>query len=81
MFGLIDENYKDVKEITASIKTKMKNDAEIHYKKGVKYFINEELKKAIAEWEKTLLLNPMHPKAVKDIENAKHLLMELEKIK
>jgi tetratricopeptide (TPR) repeat protein len=81
MFENIKNDYKDVKKISASIKTQMKKEAETHYKKGVKYFINEELKKAIAEWEKTLLLNPNHPKAVKDIENAKHLLMELEKIK
>lgn len=81
MFGNIKDDYKDVKMIIASIKTKMKNEADVHYKKGVKYFINEELQKAIAEWEKTLVLNPNHPKAIKDIENAKHLLMELEKLK
>jgi len=39
------------------------------------------LQKAVAEWEKTLILNPEHPKAKKDIENAKHLIKELEKIK
>lgn len=81
MFGNIKDDYKDVKTIATSIKTKMKNEAEVHYKQGVKYFINEELQKAIAEWEKTLVLNPNHPKAIKDIENAKHLLTELEKIK
>ena len=79
-FEHIKQDYKDVKEITATIKTKINSQAEIHYKKGVKFFINEELKKAIEEWEKTLVLNPDHPKAMKDIENAKHLLEELEKI-
>ncbi|MBW2218733.1 MAG: hypothetical protein JRF40_04455 [Deltaproteobacteria bacterium] len=81
MFGKINKDYKDVKKIEASIRTKMKKESEICYKKGVKHFINEELQKAIAEWEKTLILNPEHPKAEKDIENAKHLLKQLEKIK
>jgi len=81
MFEKINGNYKDVKKIEASIRTKMKKESEICYKKGFKHFINEELQKAVAEWEKTLILNPEHPKAKKDIENAKHLIEKLEKIK
>jgi regulator of sirC expression with transglutaminase-like and TPR domain len=44
--------------------------AEVHYNTGVKYFVNDQLEKAIREWEQTLTLNPNHPKAHKDIENA-----------
>jgi tetratricopeptide (TPR) repeat protein len=80
MFEHIQQDYKDVNEITAAIKIKINAQAEHHYKQGVKYFINEELKKAIEEWEKTLVFNPNHPKALKDIENAKHILEELDKL-
>jgi len=80
MLQHVQQDYKDVKKITAAIKIKINDQAEHHYKKGVKYFINEELKKAIKEWEKTLVFNPDHPKALKDIENAKHILEELEKL-
>jgi tetratricopeptide (TPR) repeat protein len=55
--------------------------AEAHYIKGVKFFIEEDIEKAIQEWETTLSLEPDHPKAKKDIENARQLLQKLEKIK
>ena len=40
----------------------------------MKHFLNEELEKAIASWKKALALNPKHPKAAQDIENAERLL-------
>jgi tetratricopeptide (TPR) repeat protein len=52
-----------------------------HYLRGVKYFTDEELDKAIKEWETTLTLDPNHPKAKKDIENARALLQKLKEIK
>jgi predicted TPR repeat methyltransferase len=51
--------------------------AESHYRSGVKHFLNEELEKAVAEWEKTLALNPEHRKARQDMENAQRLLDKL----
>jgi hypothetical protein len=55
--------------------------AEAHYIKGVKFFVEEDVEGAIQEWETTLSLEPNHPKAKKDIENARKLLQNLEKIK
>ncbi len=55
--------------------------ANSHYIKGVKYFTDEELDKAIKEWEETLDLDPNHPKAKKDIENARSLLQRLKEIR
>jgi lipopolysaccharide biosynthesis regulator YciM len=55
--------------------------AEAHYLKGVNFFVEEKIEKAIQEWETTLSLEPRHPKAKKDIETARNLLQKLEKIK
>jgi hypothetical protein len=41
----------------------------------------DQLEKAIREWEETLALNPNHPKARKDIENAQNLLKKLQELK
>jgi tetratricopeptide (TPR) repeat protein len=77
MFNHVDAGYKDVRE---SIAVAKKHLADTHYIKGVKYFTDEELDKAIKEWEITLTLDPHHPKAKKDIENARNLLKKLKEI-
>jgi tetratricopeptide (TPR) repeat protein len=55
--------------------------AESHYISGVKFFAQDEIERAIVEWETALALQPDHPKAGKDIETARGLLQKLEKIK
>ena len=76
----LDPTYKDVEELIENINDALEEKAEAHYRKGVKLFVNEELKKAIEEWEKTIALNPSHSKAYKDIEDAKMLLEKLEEV-
>lgn len=78
MFNRVEPGYKDVRESIASTK---KHLADAHYIKGVKYFTAEELDKAIKEWEATLTMDPDHPKARKDMENARSLLEKLKQIK
>jgi hypothetical protein len=56
----------------------MKSQAEAHYRNGVKHFINEDLELAIEDWKHALELNPDHPKARQDIENAERLLEKLK---
>lgn len=51
-----------------------KAGAEEHYRKGVSYFIAEDLPRAIKEWEETLSLDPEHPNARRNIEKARKLL-------
>jgi len=77
-FNHADSGYKDVKESVALIKKQLAGE---HYLRGVKYFTDEELDKAVKEWEATLTLDPNHPKAKKDIENAKQLLQKLKEVK
>jgi tetratricopeptide (TPR) repeat protein len=73
--------YDCVKKTISDVYKAKKKQAEVHYLKGVKHFLNEELQSAIKEWEKTLALNPEHKKAKKNINNARSLLEKLEKIK
>ncbi len=77
-FQRVDPGYKDVKFHLADNRRQL---AEAHYLKGVKFFVEEEVESAIQEWETTLSLERNHPKAKKDIENARKLLQNLEKIK
>jgi len=68
-------------QIRLGVKNAIKQQAEAHYIRGVKYFLNEELQNAIKEWKKTLKLNPKHDKAKKNIQNARSLLEKLKKVK
>jgi tetratricopeptide (TPR) repeat protein len=78
VFNRLDSGYKDVRESISLVKKQLAGE---HYLRGVKYFTDEELNKAIKEWEVTLALDPNHPKAKKDIENARTLLQKLKEIK
>jgi tetratricopeptide (TPR) repeat protein len=79
-FGYVDPEFIPTREVLAKIKTKLEKQAETHYLKGVKYFINEALENAILEWETVLKLNPAHEKARNDIQNANQLLEKLKAI-
>ncbi len=70
----LDKNYKDTAQLRTQAQGQLNARAETLYRKGVRYFLNEELEAAIDAWEKALALNPKHPKARQDIENAMRLL-------
>ena len=53
-------------------------EAESHYAAGMRRFLEEDLEGAIREWEKTLSLEPAHPKARRDIEKARRLKGKIE---
>jgi cytochrome c-type biogenesis protein CcmH/NrfG len=50
----------------------------MHYRNGVKHFINEDLKAAVDEWEKALDCNPDHAKARENIANARRIMKKIE---
>lgn len=81
IFNKVDREYQGVKKAIFKIKETIKKEVELHYKLGVKFFLKEELRKAIAEWEKTLALEPNHPQAKEDIKKTKHLLEKLNEMK
>jgi tetratricopeptide (TPR) repeat protein len=74
----VDPGYRDIKETILSVKKQL---AEAHYLQGVKFYTDQELEKAIQEWETTLAYDPGHTKARRDIENARGLLQRLKEIK
>jgi len=80
IFNKVDLEYQGVKEAIIKIKETIKKEGELHYKRGVKLFLKEELRKAITEWEKTLALEPNHPQAKEDIKKTKHLLEKLNEM-
>lgn len=59
--------------------TRRSAQAEVHYKKGVKHFIAQDLDQAIEEWEETLQLDPEHPKAKRDLERARRMKENLKR--
>jgi tetratricopeptide (TPR) repeat protein len=73
----IDPSYEDTGQLISVARARMKSQAESLYRDGVKHFINEDLEMAIKEWKRALKLNPEHPKARQDIENAERLLDKL----
>lgn len=81
LFKSVDPGYRDVKESVAAIQNNLKGVAEEHYKKGVQFFINEKLDEAIGEWEETLKIDPNHPKAAADVENARQLREKLQQVR
>lgn len=65
----------------AEVERRKKEKAEELYNEGVRLFINQKLDDAIRAWEQTLVLNPAHPKAPKDLEKARALQQKLKDIK
>lgn len=78
LLSRIDPSYEDTGQLLALARARMKSQAETYYRSGVKHFINEDLSLAIKDWKKALELNPDHPKARQDIENAERLLKKLK---
>jgi tetratricopeptide (TPR) repeat protein len=80
LFEQVDPAYRDVQAQIDQLQGRMQRQADIHYRQGVKFFVAENLQRAIDEWELVLRLNPQHPKARQDITNASKLLEKLEAI-
>jgi tetratricopeptide (TPR) repeat protein len=71
---VLDKNYQDSAQLLTQAHARLNARAETLYREGVMHFLNEELELAVEAWEKSLALNPDHPKARQDIENARRLL-------
>lgn len=79
MFIQVDEGYEGLDKALSDARENIAKQAETHYRRGVKFFLNENLENAIAEWEETLALDPGHEKAKRDIKKAQRLLEKLER--
>ncbi len=78
MLNQVTMELTEMDRLKSDLRIAMQNQSEIHYRRGVTFFVNEDLEKAIAEWEKTLALAPENQKARKAMENARNLLQKLE---
>jgi tetratricopeptide (TPR) repeat protein len=54
--------------------------AQMHYRNGVKLFINEQLQAAVDEWQKALKCDPDHAKARENIDNARRIMQKIERL-
>lgn len=74
IFSVLDKGYQDTGQLLTQTRAQLHARADALYRKGVRFFLNEDLEKAINAWSEALKLNPDHPKAKQDIENAIRLL-------
>ncbi|MEE4113031.1 MAG: hypothetical protein V2I40_09475 [Desulfobacteraceae bacterium] len=73
-----DKGHAASMALKETVRDRLANLAQIHYRNGVKHFINEDLKSAIAEWEAALACDPNHDKARENIDNARRLMQKIE---
>ena len=80
-FNHADPNYRDTRQQIADVRNQVILSADDHYSKGVNYFVNDDLDNAIKEFETTLALNPNHPQAAKDLQQARETQEKVRKLK
>jgi tetratricopeptide (TPR) repeat protein len=78
MYNSVNSDYHGIQEAIAGLHKVVKEEAEVCYRRGVNFFVNEKLTEAIQEWQKALKLNPEHAKAQKNIEKARSILKKME---
>ena len=73
-----DDGHAPSMTLKKTVNERLMKLAQMHYRNGVKHFINEDLKAAIDEWEKALVCNPDHEKAHENIDNARRIMQKIE---
>ena len=81
MYRKVSPDYEDVDKKIFALKKEINQKAEFHYKNGVRLFVDEKIKSAIAQWKKCLDLNSKHAEARKSIKKACNILKKLKEVK
>lgn len=68
-------NYEDSAALLRQARTR---SVQQHYAEGLRFYREEKLEEAITEWQLVLNLDPQHPSARKNIEQAQEILKRLE---
>ena len=68
-------NYEDS---AALLRQARARSVQLHYAEGLRFYREEKLEEAITEWKVVLDLDPRHPSARKNIEQAEAILKRLE---
>lgn len=74
-------NYLDAKELLAKARKERDRAVDLHLKKGIGFFQEEEMEKAIAEWEAVLELDPSNKTAADYKYRAEVILDRLKSIR
>jgi tetratricopeptide (TPR) repeat protein len=74
----LQPDYEDVPKLLQQMKGRL---VEQHYREGIRFYREEKLSEAIAEWKVVLDLDPQHANARKNIDQAERLLKGLEQRK
>ena len=75
MLTKLQPDYEDVAVLLKQARVRM---IEQHYTQGVRFYREEKLKEAIAEWRVVLQMEPAHANARRNIDQAEKLLRGLE---
>lgn len=76
----VKDNFPGLHPLMEEIIATRQKDAEIHYRKGVKFYVNENLHKAINEWREALRIYPEHDRARLNIKKANSILEKLKTV-
>ena len=71
----LQHDYEDVAKLLPQTKGRA---IDLHYQSGIRFYREEKLPQAIAEWKAVLDLDPAHANAKKNIDQAEKLLKGLE---
>jgi tetratricopeptide (TPR) repeat protein len=74
----LQPDYEDSPALLRQARTRV---VEQHYSQGVKLYREEKLAEAVSEWQTVLELDPQHPNARRNIDQAERLLKALEERK
>lgn len=78
MLSTADATHDPSTALKEAVRIRLVKLGQMHYRNGVKHFINEQLDAAIGEWEKALDCNPDLTKAREDITIARRLLKKIQ---
>ncbi|MGH7343137.1 MAG: LysM peptidoglycan-binding domain-containing protein, partial [Candidatus Rokuibacteriota bacterium] len=74
----LQPDYEDVPKLLQQTRGRIVDQ---HYQQGIRFYRDEKLPEAIAEWKQVLDIEPQHANAKKNIEHAERLLKGLEQRK
>jgi tetratricopeptide (TPR) repeat protein len=80
MLAKIQGAQPGLENLRAELDQAMQQQAETYYRDGVKYFLSDELERAIESWRLTLELDPEHQEAAASINDAQTLLQKLKTV-
>jgi hypothetical protein len=71
----------DYLDVTSLVQQARRQVIDHHYQEGIRHFREERLEEAVVEWRRVLDMEPQHPNARRNIEQAERLLEALERRK